>query len=279
VCAVIPKRSQRSSSGTRKVHSFPYRDQFSAFRGAIKGYTSSASKEVDVPKTVDPKEFWENKILTWENGRYAYQVAQNSLEGLADKASNSLRFRLQIATRLLSPYVAGRTVVDIGCGSGLVAENFIKLGAKNYVGFDIAENAVDAGNCRLQQSGISDRAYLKTAPVTSLPEIEADVVFSLGLLDWLTHDEISAVLKYSKDRWFLHAISEKRFSFQQLLHRLYVQISYGHKTGSYRPQYHSINEINELAGRQGIEQTFVYRNPKLSFGAFVMSFDPAANVG
>ena len=99
----------------------------------------------------DAKDFWEKKIIGWEDGRYATTSKTRGIEGLADRASSSLRFRLKAATHLLAAQVIGKNVVEIGCGSALLAEKLIDLGAKNYVGYDFADVAVSRGNERLKQ--------------------------------------------------------------------------------------------------------------------------------
>ena len=54
----------------------------------------------------DPKAFWEKKILVWETGRYEKKTTGGFLEFLADRASDSLRFRLSSSAELLAPHVA-----------------------------------------------------------------------------------------------------------------------------------------------------------------------------
>ena len=221
---------------------------------------------------INAKDFWEKKIIGWEDGRYHNIEATDAVEGLADKASNSLRFRMKTALRLLAPHVAGKTVVEIGCGSALLAEELIALGAKSYLGYDFAEVALRRGSQRLEMAGVSDRARLEVADVTALKTIEADLVFSLGLFDWLSLDDIEHIFECSQGVIFLHAIAEKRFSIQQLVHRLYVQFAYGYKSGRYRPRYFSIDEIAGIARRHGVDQIYAFRNRKLSFGALLTSF-------
>ena len=59
--------------------------------------------------TFDTKEFWEEKILTWENGRYQEtgSKAPSVIERVADRASESLRFRLSVTGQILSECVDG----------------------------------------------------------------------------------------------------------------------------------------------------------------------------
>jgi hypothetical protein len=72
--------------------------------------------------SIDSKQFWEDKILTWEDGRYGEEVKAGSwLERIANRASGSLRFRLTITKELLASHVKGKHIVELGCGSGFLA--------------------------------------------------------------------------------------------------------------------------------------------------------------
>lgn len=219
------------------------------------------------------KHFWEEKILVWESSRYS-QRSGSWLESLASKSSRSLRFRQNAALQLLGPMAGGKRVVELGCGSGLLAPALLRAGARSYHGYDIADSAVAAGRQRLAKLGWGDRAQFTAAPVHDLPPVSADIVFSLGLLDWLDDDEIQHLFQITKGAAFLHSFSEKRASPAQWLHRAYVFCAYGHRTQGYSPRYNSARTLEELsAAPNGLH---VFRHPALSFGAFLCSFPPVA---
>lgn len=223
---------------------------------------------------IDPKTFWENKILEWETGRYDEEkaVPSSMLEKAANRASDSLRNRIQLAFNALEPIVAGKRVVEIGCGSGLLAPRLIKAGATHYTGYDIAESAIEEStrqHAGLIQDGV---AKFHAESIREMPPVDADVVFSLGLLDWLTDDEISTLFRKSGNTLYLHAIAERRLSLPRLIHKAYVYISYGHRTGSYVPRYFKADEIKALANQSVPGPAYVLRTPMLSFGAFISNF-------
>jgi SAM-dependent methyltransferase len=137
--------------------------------------------------TVDPKAFWEDKILTWEKGRNDTKGATGSiLERITDAASNSLRYRIQVGVELLAPYVKGKSVLEVGCGSGLIAQKFIDAGAIRYRGFDIAENRIALANRRKADEKWSDTITFHVDTISAMAPVTEDVVLSLGVLDWLT---------------------------------------------------------------------------------------------
>jgi 2-polyprenyl-3-methyl-5-hydroxy-6-metoxy-1,4-benzoquinol methylase len=218
-------------------------------------------------RNITPKEFWEDKIVGWEKGRYKKQDRGGFLERLANHSSSSLRFRIQESKLLLQPFVANKFIVEIGCGTGLLAPEFISMGAKRYLGYDIAENAIEQASKRFSTKDIT----FEVADVNELPLLEADIVFSLGLLDWLNDDELKHLFMVSGQSNYFHAIAEKRQSLAQMIHRLYVFISYGHRTGAYIPRYYQTKKMEEMIQVHNTSKLHVYRDKRLSFGAFVSS--------
>lgn len=220
--------------------------------------------------TADKGRFWNDKILGWEDSRYGVPDISNGLvERIAGGVSSSLRFRLTAAVRLLAPHVRGRRVVEVGCGSGYLAAPLIEAGAIAYQGFDIAPNAIDRARRLLGGLGGDARPVrFDVAAVTDLHDQGDAMLVSLGLFDWLTDDEISHLFAIGRSGPYLHALSERRLSAQQLIHRLYVHVAYGRRTGL-RPRYQSVAEIDALLAATGRPPAGVFRHPRLRFGIFV----------
>ena len=219
---------------------------------------------------MDPKTFWEEKIIGWEDGRYKTATGKSSiLERLADQASTSLRFRLEYARALLLPHVAGKKIVEIGCGSGFLTPDLISGGAESYIGYDIAASALVRAKDIADEAGISGEVEYVHSSLANINHIDADIVFSLGLLDWLNDGELEKLFSISGQAQWLHAIAEKRFSASQWLHRLYVQLSYGYKSNGYIPRYYKHSDIEEIAKRYCSKPITIHRDRRLSFGLFM----------
>jgi SAM-dependent methyltransferase len=224
---------------------------------------------MSAPARVDPKSFWNAKILGWEDSRYHDAAAAPSLvEKIAGGVSSSLRFRLEAAVALLAPHLPGRRVVELGCGSGLLAERLIALGAQSYQGFDIAETAIARARERHAKTSAAGRMAFDVAAVGDLSPQGDALVFSLGLFDWLSAEEIAHVFAIGAAGNYFHAVAEKRRSVQQAIHRLYVHFSYGRRTG-YQPRYHRIREIDAVLAGVGLKPAKVYRHGRMRFGIFV----------
>ncbi|GKW04274.1 ribosomal protein L11 methyltransferase [Pectobacterium carotovorum subsp. carotovorum] len=69
----------------------------------------------------------------------------------------------------------GKTIIDFGCGSGILAIAALKLGAARAIGIDIDPQAIQASRDNAQRNGVSERLELylpKDQPV----DLSADVV-------------------------------------------------------------------------------------------------------
>jgi SAM-dependent methyltransferase len=218
---------------------------------------------------VDAKDFWEAKLLGWEQGRYGSpDHPLGFLEWIANRSSSSLRFRVSIVPELLRPFLLNKKVVELGCGSGLVARKLLDYGASSYLGIDIAESAIEKARSR---HGNDARIQFQVGRVAGLAPLSADLVLSLGLFDWLTDEEIGTVFRQSGQADFLHAIAERRPGVQQWLHRSYVQLAYGYRTDQYRPRYLTSGHVKALSAVGMRRPLYVYRNWRLSFGALLAS--------
>ena len=103
----------------------------------------------------------------------------------------------------------------------------VEAGAKSYRGYDFAHSAIVDANERCKNE---KKISFYNASVTEIENnIDYDIIFSLGLIDWLKPDEINSLVKLSDNKMWLHSFSEKRLSFTQLVHKFYVIIYYGFK--------------------------------------------------
>lgn len=92
--------------------------------------------------------------------------------------------------------LTGKTVVDFGCGSGILAIAALKLGAEKVIAIDIDPQALEASEENARRNKVSDR--LSVYLPHDQPAIEADVVvaniLSGPLLD--LRDTITAFCKH-----------------------------------------------------------------------------------
>jgi len=69
----------------------------------------------------------------------------------------------------------GKTIIDFGCGSGILAIAALKLGAAHAIGIDIDPQAIQASRDNAERNGVSERLALYL-PQDQPEEMRADVV-------------------------------------------------------------------------------------------------------
>jgi len=70
--------------------------------------------------------------------------------------------------------LAGKTIVDFGCGSGILSLAALKLGAKKVIGIDIDPQALQASLANAKRNNVEDRLELYLPK--DQPKLKADVV-------------------------------------------------------------------------------------------------------
>ncbi|WP_429196051.1 50S ribosomal protein L11 methyltransferase [Aeromonas veronii] len=71
--------------------------------------------------------------------------------------------------------LTGKTVVDFGCGSGILGIAALKLGAARVIGIDIDPQAIQASRDNAARNGVADQIELYL-PADQPKDVEADVV-------------------------------------------------------------------------------------------------------
>ena len=69
----------------------------------------------------------------------------------------------------------GQTVVDFGCGSGILAIAALKLGAERVIGIDIDPQAIQASRDNAQRNGVAERLEL-FLPENQPTALQADIL-------------------------------------------------------------------------------------------------------
>lgn len=71
--------------------------------------------------------------------------------------------------------LAGKTIIDFGCGSGILAIAALKLGAAKAIGIDIDPQAIQASRDNAERNGVSEKLELYL-PQDQPTNMQADVV-------------------------------------------------------------------------------------------------------
>lgn len=129
-----------------------------------------------------------NSVMTLV--REHFQKAASSFDSLYEESNPIQRFlrpalfdRLEAAVRVVRDRNSPR-VLDVGCGSGRVAERLLDAGAGHYVGVDFSAPMIDLARTRLERFG--DKVELITGDFLTAPlQGTFDAVIVVGFWDYI----------------------------------------------------------------------------------------------
>lgn len=136
--------------------------------------------------------------------------------------------------------IIGKTVLDLGCGTGRLAIGAALLGAKQAIGIDIDREAVKMARENAEKLGVSDKTQW----------INAEIDILHGSFDTVVQNPPFGVQKRKADRKFLQKSLE-------LGHRIYSL----HKS--------NINNKNVLKKLRGHKPTFIPSTPSPFLKKFI----------
>jgi cyclopropane fatty-acyl-phospholipid synthase-like methyltransferase len=203
-----------------------------------------------------PKIFWNEKILGWEEARYS---AQNILNPF----SWTVRKRLiQAAEIIYQRLEQGRSVVELGCGSGLLAEKLVGH-CGDYFGVDIAEAAIAKATAR----GLPAEFRFFADDVAQMALPWSDLTVFLGLTDWLSPQQFHALLEKVKSREILFSYTE---AYSWSPYRLYRNWIDGKSTeGHRRARSYSMHEMSSMLSVHDFTMEILVKATPLNPGALI----------
>ncbi len=91
--------------------------------------------------------------------------------------SNGLTASSQVLLDFISQKgLTGKTVLELGCGTGFFALETLRSGASSCVGVDLSSAAIHEANAFAKESGLDDRARFEVANAASARQPASDVV-------------------------------------------------------------------------------------------------------
>lgn len=119
--------------------------------------------------------------------------------------------------------LSGKTVVDFGCGSGILGIAALKLGAKRVIGIDIDPQALEASRDNAERNGVADQ--LEVYLPEDQPEFEADILVANILAQPLRelHQVILGLLKTGGE-FALSGILEEQVTSVEDIYRQYAEL-------------------------------------------------------
>ncbi|MEI4548564.1 50S ribosomal protein L11 methyltransferase [Pseudoalteromonas spongiae] len=128
--------------------------------------------------------------------------------------------------------LSGKTVVDFGCGSGILGIAALKLGAKRVIGIDIDPQALEASRDNAERNGVADQ--LEVYLPEDQPEFEADILVANILAQPLRelHQVILGLLKTGGE-FALSGILEEQVTSVEDIYRQYAELETSQQDGEW----------------------------------------------
>lgn len=105
------------------------------------------------------------------------------------------RFRSSIFLRYALTFehagdVTGKTVLDIGCGSGRYAVDFASRGAARVLGVDLSDEMIALARAEAERHGVLDRCEFRVGDIFETRLAETfDIVLAMGVFDYVREPE------------------------------------------------------------------------------------------
>lgn len=146
----------------------------------------------DIYNRIDNRFYNAEKDIWWN---------ENEFLSLLKTSFNPCRFGyfLKHYTNTLKQSVNGKTALDVGCGGGILAEEFAAAGF-SVTGIDPSENSIRTAKNHAKQNGLNIHYETGTAEKLPYPDNSFDVVYCCDVLEHVRDlnkaiSEISRVLK------------------------------------------------------------------------------------
>jgi 2-polyprenyl-3-methyl-5-hydroxy-6-metoxy-1,4-benzoquinol methylase len=132
---------------------------------------------------VRQKNFWDEEINSFDS---IYSHQKSKFSNFLDRVFRwDMYERFNYTIRNSEP-ISGKSILDVGCGTGRYSLEFARLGAAKVVGLDIAERMVEACHRRAAEQEVFDCvSFVQTDLTNYIPDQKFDVAIGIGLFDYI----------------------------------------------------------------------------------------------
>src|SRR3989344_536038 len=216
---------------------------------------------------MNSKDYWDNKIIEWEDSLQNPKKV-SFIESLASKFRKPLKVRRAMCFDLLKKVGKGKTILELGCGSGYFAINVLqKIKPRKIIGMDISSSAIQRANKLKKDLKLSGKIEFIEVDTTLANLPKADITIGLGFLDYLTKEEIRALMKKINSKYAIFTFSERKVSLTRYLH-----IAYLISQKCPKHYYYTKKEIASLV-KERYKNVRIISGRKLMFGCIVHNID------
>jgi SAM-dependent methyltransferase len=130
------------------------------------------------------RDYWNREITQFEA---IYSHKKNFLSTALDKIFRKDMYDRFVYTLKNAEPIVGRTVLDVGCGTGRYIMALLERGCRHATGIDISEQMI--GHCRERAAsqGFAEKTeFIRTDLLDFTPGATFDVCIGIGLFDYIS---------------------------------------------------------------------------------------------
>lgn len=128
-----------------------------------------------------------------------YEETRNPVQRFIDHVWRGVvRRRLELTVEKLEP-LAGKKILDVGCGSGRFCIAFAQRGAAHVLGVDFAAAMIDIAGDLAGRAQVADRCEFRVGAFPQdVPESGFDAATGLGFFDYI--EDATSVVKAMREK-------------------------------------------------------------------------------
>jgi 2-polyprenyl-3-methyl-5-hydroxy-6-metoxy-1,4-benzoquinol methylase len=209
-------------------------------------------------------DYWKDFAVRWEESSYDRRMDGLSLvERVATRQREHILARRQTALRFLAPRIAGRRVLEIGCGGGALALDLARHGAAHVTGIDISPDVIQIATAKARDAGLSGTVEFLAGSIETLPADRigtVDVLTGLGILEYLNPETTARLIASVRPTALFLSFDERRLTTKTALHFVYRRL----KRFPYYRKY-GAQELQALLRTAGVPQSSIVREGDNTF--------------
>ncbi len=136
-------------------------------------------------KIVTQKDFWDKEVDNFDS---IYSHEKSRVSNFLDKIFRWDMYVRYKYTLENSQPIAGKTFLDVGCGSGRYSLELARRDARKVIGLDVSKNMIEICKKGAAEEGLSDRTlFVQTDLLEYDLEHKVDICIGIGLFDYIKH--------------------------------------------------------------------------------------------
>ncbi len=127
--------------------------------------------------------YWNSEVASFDS---IYSHRKSRFENWLDQTFRWDMYARFDYTMAHAEPIAGRTFLDVGCGTGRYAIEFARRGAGQVVAIDVSQRMIQESERRAMNASVAERcSFVKSDLIAYRPAGQFDVCIGIGLFDYV----------------------------------------------------------------------------------------------